>query len=371
MTLHKLTAGDGYDYLSRQVARLDATETGHSSMHSYYTEKGERPGQWVGSGVSDLDGLNVGDIVQEAHMKSLFALGMHPLAAERLAAMPKGSTLAEMRSVQRLGKTYRTSGARSLFQLKVAEEIENIGTSGESSDIEREDLIASARTKIAIEMFTQQEGRAPLDQREIDGFIREHSRPANKAVAGYDLTFSPVKSVSSLWALADRKVARIIEDSHDAAVKAALDFIESKALYTRTGVDGVQQVETTGLIGVAFRHRDSRAGDPDLHTHVAIANKVKVRGQDKWLAIDGRIIFKVNVAASETYNTALERELSQRLGVRFAPREPVEGKRPVREIVGIPEKLNESWSVRTQRVDRHRDHLVREFSEKHGRPPTP
>ena len=48
MSIHKLTAGSGYDYLTRQVAALDATEKGHTGLASYYTERGESPGVWIG-----------------------------------------------------------------------------------------------------------------------------------------------------------------------------------------------------------------------------------------------------------------------------------------------------------------------------------
>ena len=44
MSLHKLTAGSGYDYLTRQVAALDATDKGHTGLASYYTERGSRRG---------------------------------------------------------------------------------------------------------------------------------------------------------------------------------------------------------------------------------------------------------------------------------------------------------------------------------------
>jgi len=50
MSLHKLTAGSGYDYLTRQVAALDATEKGHTGLASYYTERGETPGRGSGPG---------------------------------------------------------------------------------------------------------------------------------------------------------------------------------------------------------------------------------------------------------------------------------------------------------------------------------
>ena len=51
MSLHKLTAGSGYDYLTRQVAALDATDKGRIGLASYYAERGESPGVWVGSGM--------------------------------------------------------------------------------------------------------------------------------------------------------------------------------------------------------------------------------------------------------------------------------------------------------------------------------
>jgi hypothetical protein len=57
MSIHKLTAGSGYDYLTRQVAALDATEKGHLGLASYYTERGETPGVWIGSGMAGIDGL--------------------------------------------------------------------------------------------------------------------------------------------------------------------------------------------------------------------------------------------------------------------------------------------------------------------------
>ena len=55
MGLHKLTAGDGYTYLTRQVAAHDSTEKGHASLGDYYQQKGESPGRWLGSGLAGLD----------------------------------------------------------------------------------------------------------------------------------------------------------------------------------------------------------------------------------------------------------------------------------------------------------------------------
>ena len=137
------------------------------------------------------------------------------------------------------------------------------------------------------------------------------------------------------------------------------------------GAQGIRQVETRGLIGTTFTHRDSRAGDPDLHTHVAVANKVQTRSEGKWLAIDGRVLFKATVTASEVYNTALERRLSEALPVRFAERPSTDpGKRPVRELIGVDPALNARWSQRRASIEQRQSELTAAFQREHHRPPT-
>ena len=177
--------------------------------------------------------------------------------------------------------------------------------------------------------------------------------------------------MSTLWAIADPQVAAQIEKAHQAAVQDALNLIERHALFTRQGRNGVRQVNVTGLVAAAFTHRDSRAGDPDLHTHVAVANKVQTL-DGRWLSIDGRVLFKATVAASETYNTALENHLRDRLGVRFAERPDTDpSKRPVREIVGVDPALNQRWSTRRVLIKSRQAELANVFQRDHGRPPTP
>src|SRR4051812_45091881 len=63
MTLHKLTAGDGYTYLTRQVAAFDATERGHAGLGDYYSQRGESPGRWAGNGIAGLSGVSAGQPV--------------------------------------------------------------------------------------------------------------------------------------------------------------------------------------------------------------------------------------------------------------------------------------------------------------------
>ena len=141
-------------------------------------------------------------------------------------------------------------------------------------------------------------------------------------------------------------------------------------MFTRTGPQGIRQVNVRGLVGTSFTHRDSRVGDPDLHTHVAVANKVQTL-DGRWLSIDGRVLFKANVAASETYNTALEQHLRDALGVRFTERPGTDPtKRPIREIVGVDPRLNRRWSARRALIQTRRGELAIRFQHDHGRPPT-
>src|SRR5215217_274994 len=251
MSIHKLSAGSGYDYLTRQVAALDATEKGHVGLASYYTERGETPGAWIGSGVAGIDGLNVGDAVTAEQMRALFGAGMHPLAAERLEQLDAAElTDVNVKAATQLGAPFKIyAGDVSAFRVEVAKRIAARHATGEHSD----DLVSQAdraqiRTEVAQESFRKQHGRDPIDAREIAAIIAKQSRPRTQTVAGYDLTFSPVKSVSTLWAVADAHVAGQIERAHQAAVQDALSFIERHALFTRQGRNGVRQVNVTGLV---------------------------------------------------------------------------------------------------------------------------
>jgi DNA primase catalytic core len=375
MSIHKLTAGSGYDYLTRQVAALDATEKGHVPLASYYTERGETPGVWIGSGLAGIDGLQAGDAVAAEQMQALFGVGLHPLAAQRQQQLEGPDlTVRDYQFVTRLGAPFKIyNNDIPPFRVKVANRIADLNAAaGLPRDwpIPRSER-ARVRTEIASKLFTAEHGRPPQDARELAAVIAKHSRPQTTAVAGYDLTFSPVKSVSTLWAIAEPAVAARIEKAHRAAVGDAMAFIEQHALFSRTGANGVRQVNVQGLVATAFTHRDSRAGDPDLHTHVAVANKVQTL-DGRWLSIDGRMLFKATVAASETYNTALEQHLRDSLGLRFGERpDPDTRKRPVREIVGVHPALITRWSTRRAAIEARRTVLAADFQRAHGRPPTP
>ena len=212
MSLHKLTAGDGYTYLTRQVAALDATERGTASLGDYYTEKGESPGHWMGSGLRGLtagpEGVGVaaaGGRVSEVQMLALFGEGRHPDAdAIEQRMIAEGAHPSEALAHTRLGNPYLVFAGSTPYRQAVAGRFvaHNVAQGIRGDAPIPEDVRATIRTGVAREMFFADFGRPPADGRELSGFVARGSRQATTAVAGYDLTFSPVKSVSALWASA-------------------------------------------------------------------------------------------------------------------------------------------------------------------------
>lgn len=369
MSLHKLTAGDGYRYLTRQVAAAD-TDRGRQTLGGYYEQRGESPGRWWGRG---LGALGIDGVVSEAQMVALFGEGRHP-DADRLqqSAIDAGASSREALEATRLGRAFAQFDNDPVWRVRLAQAYASFNLargSAQRAEISVNDR-AAIRSEVARALFTEEHGRSVADGRELSGFIARHARPERAPVAGYDLTFSPVKSVSALWAVAPRQVSEAIAAAHDAAVAHTIGWLESNAVFSRQGSAGVRQVDVDGLIAAVFVHRDSRAGDPDLHTHVAISNKVRTL-DGHWLALDGRVLYKANVAASERYNTRLEVELGSRLGLRFAARASTDlERREVREIVGVDPRLNAEWSTRRASIDGRRAELNRAFQLEHGRPPT-
>ncbi len=372
MSLHKLTAGNGYTYLIRQVAAADATVHGTPSLEAYYSAKGEAPGRWAGTGMA---GVAVTGEVTEQQMKNLFGQGLHPnaqqLEAAAIAELPaKGSRRDRLRAVAAkvaLGRPFPVFPEASRWREALHEAYADWEARHGLAPAEQDKQ--TIRTRVATDMFTAEHHRPPGTEQELSGYLARLSRPATSAVAGYDLTFSPVKSVSTLWAVAPVDTARLIEAAHDEAVSDTLAWLEKAAGYTREGTHSIAQVDAKGFLAAVFTHRDSRAGDPDLHTHVAVSNKVQTLS-GKWLSLDGRMLHRMAVAGSERYNTLLEAGVTRRLGVAFAPRDTTPGKRPVREIVGVPAQLNTVWSSRRAAIDTAAAQLHATFLADHGRVPT-
>jgi conjugative relaxase-like TrwC/TraI family protein len=196
------------------------------------------------------------------------------------------------------------------------------------------------------------EGRDPTTG-ELLG--RPHGR---NAVPGFDVVLRPTKSVSILYGLGDPGTGRAVLAAHHAGLAEAVAYLDEH-LGVRRGHGGVQHVSGQGLLAVGFDHRTSREGDPLLHTHLVVANRVQ--GPDRrWTALDGRDLYRHRLAADAIYRATYQRELVRTLGVEWTAAD-THGNR---ELQGMPQDLVRSFSKRTGQIDTELDRLVADGGER-------
>ena len=185
-------------------------------------------------------------------------------------------------------------------------------------------------------------------------------------VTGFDLTFSAPKSVSVLWALGNPGARADVDAAHRAAVAAGLSYLDGHAALSRRGTEGVEQVGTAGLVAALFGHRTSREGDPQLHTHALVLNKLRC-ADGRWRTIDGHEIYAHKKSAGAVYQAALRSELTDRLGVAFEERTP----NAQAEIAGMPKALLDAFSKRTMRILAESGPIIAEYQQTLGRELSP
>ena len=149
-------------------------------------------------------------------------------------------------------------------------------------------------------------GTAYIDSRGV-------RRKAPLPVAGFDLTFSAPKSVSVAWAVADEATQGLIYAAHQRALEHVIGYAEEHVFSSRSGKGGVVQEDIRGVVAAAFDHWDSRTGDPQLHTHVVVMNRVQTT-DGVWRTLDSRGLFRSTVGLSEMYNGVLSDYLTEALG---------------------------------------------------------
>jgi conjugative relaxase-like TrwC/TraI family protein len=171
--------------------------------------------------------------------------------------------------------------------------------------------------------------------------------------AGADGAISAPKSVSLLWAFADPTTSGEVIAAHRAAVSETVAYLERWASHALRGHQGdghrAAHVGTDGLIVAAFEHLTSRADDPQLHTHLVIANLLH-GGDGRWSALDTRALFRAQRTAGYLYQAVLRGELTGRLGVGWGP-----VRNGMAEITGMPATLLREFSTRRRAIEDHLD----------------
>lgn len=213
------------------------------------------------------------------------------------------------------------------------------------------------------------DGVDPVTDDALGRAYRRFDDGTRRAVVGFDLTFTAPKSVSVLWALADDATRGIVYEAHRAALASSLDFVEQRVIRTRVGEGGRRQVRTLGMVAAAFDHWDTRAGDPNLHTHVVVANKVQGR-DGLWRSVDGRTVHAAVVTVSELYDAFLADELARRLPVEWSMRDRGPRRNPAFEVEGIGEDLLAHFSARAEAIHCAEREWLARFEADHGRTPT-
>ena len=223
------------------------------------------------------------------------------------------------------------------------------------------EALGIADTEVTSEAMERLFGHG-CDPRDGAALGRGLSPEDDHEVAGFALTFSPPKTVSVLWALGDAELSSAVLSAHEAAVEEALGFLEDHAALTRRGHGGILQVDTDGLVAASFVHRTSRASDPQLHTRVLVANKVRAKDGHR-LSLDARELFSHQKAAGMLYKAAPRAELTARCGVSWTSVDD----NGIAEVEGVPVELCDAWSARRQAVKTTGDALVAEREAALGR----
>ena len=479
MTVHKLSAGDGYKYYTHEVASGDALRANDRELGDYYTVDGMPPGQWIGTAP---EALGLSGEVSEAHMHTLFGQKFTPIetvevkemlhglpefddymaaynnayesykmhAAERaweiltraedglsqqeiahqmgeighpmtqktvsnyltryaavgnkitsaqaehngkytvqnkVKALTKEEfieryrlTPGEITAANNAGKRahnklYKEQTASQLhpeytagtdFTKRVSEEIARHRRMHDGAEPTKRQM-QEIRFRVGGELYRAERGIEPTHA-QLRQFIAENSKKHQTAIAGFDLVFTPSKSVSIAWGLGDKELRKNIEAAHEHAIQDVVRHLESNVVMTRRGHNGIRQIDTkSGIIGTKFRHYDSRAGDPNLHDHVVIANRVE-GADDKWSSIDGRVLYQYGVECSELYNSKVQEYVTQLTGLQFEPR--MQNGKPIHEIVGISDETIRAFSSRRGNISAELDRVKAKFVADNGYEPS-
>ena len=325
VTLH---AGHDVAYFTSGQGRGGCT-----GAMSYYTAAGEPPGQWAGKGAA---GLGLSGQVDPNVIGRLY---QHNIG-------PDGELLVKRRQAKATAEREQEAVAAHLAAHPYASALE------------------------LAEVRAAERGKDP------------HSVPY------FDLTISAVKSVSVLHAsyrVAARQARGRGEGDQAAGLDARADeiehalmdsarevvaWLERHATYTRTGHHSARTGEWRdgdGLAAGLFLHHLSRNGDPQLHVHVAIWNRVqRADGADaKWRTLDSRTLHSQRLAVAPVADRILETKLAA-LGHVMVPRADGNGA----EVGGVSQDVMDLFSSRAVAVTGELDRLAKEYQAVHGRQPS-
>lgn len=345
MAVH-LSIHAGYDpsYPWKQIG-TDSPEKASKPLDYYLTPvdaSGEPPGVWHGR-AAQLLGLADGELVDRAEFEKLYGSHVNPRTGERLG--------------------------RAMYKFKAEDDI--------------------YRGLVAAEPHASEARKAELQSQ-----ARHLTR---RAVPYFDFTMSMSKDISLIYGslLVKEQKARLAGDLKAAARWAGMaanvparieqarermmDLLQDEAGYTRTGYHRGSGVESSSELGkfegahdwlyASFFQHTSRDGDPQLHIHNLVLNKVPLMKNgkvEKWLTIDAKVAYSMRREAAVVAALELEAGLSADLGIVWEPRPDGNG----RQIAGVSQAMMDLFSHRRQTIKAEAAKLAAEREAMWGKAPT-
>jgi conjugative relaxase-like TrwC/TraI family protein len=323
------------------------------NREEYFSGCGESPGRFVGSAAAaaGLEGTASAD-----HVRAMFQ-GLDPATGEQRCAP---LWRADPRSKLPAGPLLAALTARAAEQ-GVPEPEELAGSKALQGDVRSVEaacrLGGAKRVKVeTVERLCRKVlGADPrkLYGEGFDAAWQHRGKRVNERVQAFDHCFSSPKSVSLLAAGGGPEVRRLLAEGRAEALTVAIGYLERHGIGVRREHNGADRYPAVGgLVAVAFEHRMSRAGDPNLHTHVLVQNAAQ--GPDgRWTALDSDRLYAQLMAADHLYLAAERAALTERLGVRWGP---VDDRSGAAEVLGLDDRrLIERFSKRSEQIDQWLD----------------
>jgi conjugative relaxase-like TrwC/TraI family protein len=319
------------------------------NREEYFSGKGESPGRFVGEAAA-ASGLAGEAAAEQVH--AMFR-GLDPATGaqrckpllradprSKLAAAPLLATLKARAAEQSITELEQLAASKAL-----AGDVRSVQAAcklGGSKRVKVETVERVCRKVLGIDPHE-------LYGEAFVGAWRHRGKRVDERVAALDHCFSSPKSVSLLAGTGGEAVRQQVQDARGEALRVALGYLERHGVGVRREHNGTDRyLAKSGLFGIAFQHRISRAGDPQYHTHVLVQNAAK--GPDgHWTALDSDRLYAHLMAADRVYLAAERAALSERLGVRWTP---VDQRSGAAEILGLDDRaLIERFSKRSSEID--------------------
>jgi conjugative relaxase-like TrwC/TraI family protein len=327
------------DYWLNQIAK---------DREEYFSGRGESPGRFIGD-VASAGGLH--GTASPEQVRAL-ARGLDPATGEvrckplwradprsKLSAAPLLVALKQRAAEQGVAQPDTLAGSKAL-----AGDVRSVRAAcrpGASGRVKVETVERLCRKVLQVdphELYGEHFERAWQHRgKRVDG-----------RVAMFDHCFNSPKSVSLLAAGGGGRIRKEVAAGRAEALKVPIAYLQRHGIGVRRDHNGTDRMKAVGgLLGIAFEHRISRAGDPHAHTHVLVQNAAQ-GPDDRWTALDSDRLYAQLMAADHLYLAAERAALTQRLGVRWGP---VDARSGAAEIIGLDDRaLIERFSKRSEEI---------------------